>query len=376
MGCHSQQTDLPTLQSEVTAVPIPVKTLSEAERKKYHDKAEAILERGLLRGSFNGAILLAKNGEIVYEKYVGKKDPRVKASDSLTADTPFQIASTGKTMTAAAVLKLLEQGRLNLDDDMTKFFPGFPYPGVTVKTLLNHRSGLPNYLYYMEKGGWKRTLQATNEDVLNTLVQWQPPRSANADKRFQYCNTNYVLLALIVERVSGVSFPEYMKATFFQPLNMNHTFVIGPNEQAQHLISYQHNNYVWALDFSDGPYGDKNIYSTPRDLLKWDRAFSNGEVLQEQTLELAYTPYSNEKPGMHNYGLGWRLLYYPQQNGKKVIYHNGHWHGFNSAFARLPEEDATVIILSNKYNLGVYSVAKKLYDVFGHYGTSPEEGEE
>lgn len=367
---------MPTLQSEVTVVPVPLQTLSEAERKKYHDKAEDILERSLLRGSFNGGILLAKNGEIVYENYVGLEDPRVKSSDSITAETPFQIASTGKTMTAAAVLKLVEEGKINLDHEVSKYFPGFPYPGVTVKSLLNHRSGLPNYLYYMEKMGWKRNLQASNRDVLKTLIEWKPPRAANPDKRFQYSNTNYVLLALLVEEVSGLSFPEYMKTTFFQPLGMKNTFVIGPNQQEGHMPSYQQNRYLWALDFSDGPYGDKNIYSTPRDLLKWDRAMTDGDVLKEQTLELAYMPYSNEKPGVHNYGLGWRLLFYPQQNNKKVIYHNGHWHGFNSAFARLQDENATVIILTNKYNPAVYAVAKRLYDVFGHYGTSQEEGEE
>jgi CubicO group peptidase (beta-lactamase class C family) len=375
-SCHSQEADLPTLKNEAITTAIPVKSISAAELKKYQDSAEQILQKNLLKGSFNGAILLAKNGQIVYEKYVGLKDPRVKGSDTLTAETPFQIASTGKTMTAAAILKLVEEERLTLDVEVTQFFPGFPYPGVTVRTLLNHRSGLPNYLYYMEKGGWKRDLQATNTDVLNTLINWQPPKAANPDKRFQYCNTNYVLLALIVEKVSGMSFPEYMKTAFFQPLGMDHSFVIGPNEQKNHLLSYQYNNALWALDFSDGPYGDKNIYSTPRDLLKWDRAINDGKVLQQQTLEAAYTPYSNEKPGVHHYGLGWRLLFFPEHNNKKVIYHNGHWHGFNSAFSRLPDENATIIVISNRYNQLVYSVARKLYDVFGNYDHTPEEGSE
>jgi CubicO group peptidase (beta-lactamase class C family) len=228
----------------------------------------------------------------------------------------------------------------------------------------------------MEKGGWPRQQQASNTDVLKTLIEWQPPKAANPDKRFQYCNTNYVLLALIVEKVSGLSFPEYMKTAFFDPLGMNHTFVIGPNQQQQHLLSFQHNNAVWALDFSDGPYGDKNIYSTPRDLLKWDRAITDGKVLQQQTLEAAYTAYSNEKPGVHHYGLGWRLLFFPEQNNKKVVYHNGHWHGFNAAFSRLTDENATIIIISNKYNNLVYSAARKLYDVFGRYDRGHAEGEE
>lgn len=371
-SCHSQKDDVPVLASEMAVTAPPA--LSAAEAKKYHDAVDEVLQKNLLRGSFNGAILVAKEGQIVYEKYVGLKDPRIKGMDSITAETPFQIASTGKTMTAAAILKLCEEGRVSLDDEMTKWFPGFPYPGVTVKTLLNHRSGLPEYLYYMEHGGWDRQLQATNSDVINALIQWKPNKAANADRRFQYCNTNFVLLALIVEKVTGESFPSYMQKTFFKPLGMKNTFVIGKNEQEKHMLSFQHNNSLWSLDFSDGPYGDKNIYSTPRDLLKWDQSIGAGKVLRQETLDSAYTAYSNEKPGVHNYGLGWRLLFFPEKENKKVIYHNGHWHGFNTAFSRLPEE-ATIIILSNRYNRLVYSVAKKLYDVFGDYGNKPHEEE-
>lgn len=374
-GCHSPKSDVPALKNEIAAASFATNKLSKQDSVRYHNAVAEVLEKSLLRGSFNGAILIAKEGDIVYERYVGLKDPRQKNSgDSITAETPFQIASTGKTMTAAAVLKLWEEGKLSLDDDVTKYFPGFPYPGVTVKTLLNHRSGLPNYLYYMEKGKWVRNQQASNTDVLNTLITWQPPKAANADKRFQYCNTNYVLLALIVEKVSGMSFPEYMRTVIFEPLGMNNSFVIGPNEQTKYMLSFQPNNALWSLDFSDGPYGDKNIYSTPRDLLLWDRALNEEKVLKPQTLDSAYTPYSNEKPGIHNYGLGWRMLVYP--TGKKIIYHNGHWHGFNSAFSRLPDEKATIIIISNRYNQGVYSTAKKLYEVFGTYNGNPEEGEE
>ncbi len=373
-SCHSQHNEPPVFKNDSSQQALLAQALPKGELDKYHSAIEQILNKSLLRGSFNGAILVAKNGNVIYEKYVGLQDPRKKNADSITAETPFQIASTGKTMTSAAILKLWQEGKLSLDDNVTKYFPGFPYEGITVKTLLDHRSGLPNYLYYIEKGEWDRKKQATNTDILNTLVNWKPAKAANADRRFQYCNTNYVLLALIVEKVSGLSYPEFMKQNIFEPLGMKNTFVISLGEQAAHMQSFQANNSLWSLDFSDGPYGDKNIYSTPRDLLLWDRALSDGRVVNEKTLEAAYTPYSNEKPGIHNYGLGWRMLDYP--SGKKVIYHNGHWHGFNSAFARLPDEDATIIIISNRHNNGVYSTAKKLYEVFGNYNGKVEEGEE
>jgi CubicO group peptidase (beta-lactamase class C family) len=345
--------------------------LSEAEVKKYHNEVEYVLNHSLFRSSFNGGILIAKNGTIVYEKYVGLHDLRQK--DSLHADVPFQIASTSKTLTASAVLKLIQEGKLGLNDSVTKFFPQFPYPQITVKMLLNHRSGLPNYLNYMDRSPWPRTQLASNNDVLNTLINWHPNIAYQPDRHFNYCNTNYVLLALIIEKVSGMSYPDYMKKNFFIPLGMTNTFVHTMNDS---LItqSYQYNGALWTLDFSDGPYGDKNIYSTPRDLLKWDQALYEGTILNQPMLDSAFTPYSNERPGVHNYGLGWRMLLYP--NNKKVIYHNGHWHGFNSAFARLINENATIIILSNKYNPNVYTTAKKLYNVFGNYDGRQDEGEE
>lgn len=374
-SCESSSKSETALMTRAVHEPeLPFSPLDDDEKEKLHDEIEYRLNRSLLRTSFNGAILIAKNGTIVYEKYVGLKQPRVKDADSIDAETPFQIASTGKTMTAAAVLKLAEDGKLNLNDSINKWFPGFPYPGITVKMLLNHRSGLPNYLYYMEKGDWDRKKLASNQDVLNTLMQWKPGRAYAPDRRFNYSNTNYVLLALIVEKASGLSFPDYMKRNIFEPLGMNHTFVHTLKDTAQVLMSYQPNNALWTLDFSDGPYGDKNIYSTPRDLLKWDQSFYTHQILSKEMIDSAFTPYSNERPGVHNYGLGWRMLNLP--NDKNVYYHNGHWHGFNSAFARLVDENATIIIISNKYNMSVYTTAKNLYSVFSNYDGKADNGEE
>lgn len=371
-GCQSSSQQ-PVQHSEKDSVvnkPL-FPALSEKEKDFYHDKVEQLLNRTLYRTGFNGGVLVAKNGSIVYEKYVGFHDLKLK--DSLNADVPFQIASTSKTLTAAAILKLVQEGKMHLYDSVTKFFPAFPYADVTVKMLLNHRSGLPNYLYYMEKSTWPRTQLASNNDVMNTLITWKPNRAYQADRHFNYCNTNYVVLASILEKVSGLSYPDFMKKNFFVPLGMTHTFVHTMNDSLV-TQSYQRNGALWTLDFSDGPYGDKNIYSTPRDLLKWDQALYAGIIISKPLLDSAFTPYSHEKPGIHNYGLGWRMLIYP--NGKKIVYHNGHWHGFNSAFARLTDENATIIILSNKYNTNVYTTAKKLYDIFGNYDGKPEDSEE
>lgn len=348
-------------------------SLDPAEYKKYHDMVSDFVEKNLSAQHFNGGILVAKNGVPVFERYTGFSNLRTK--DSITADTPMQIASTGKTMTAGAILKLIQEGRLGLEDTLGKFFPNFPYPGVTVKMLLNHRSGLPNYLYYFEQKKWKRNLPATNQDVLRTLYEWHPPLTSLIGKHFSYCNTNYVLLALIIEKVSGVPYPQYMRDNLFTPLQMTHTFVKTQADSASVVYSYKANGGLWTPDFSDGPYGDKNIYSTCRDLLKWDQALYDGKIIHKDLLDSAFTPYSFERPGIKNYGLGWHLLLLP--NNKKVIYHNGKWHGFTSAFARLTDEKVTIIMTSNKYNMAVYSMSKKMYNLFGPYdGKHDDSGEE
>jgi CubicO group peptidase (beta-lactamase class C family) len=352
---------------------LPTPTLPEDVKKRYHDAIAQFVERTHFLRSFSGSILIAKNGVPVYEYYSGFRD--FKTRDSLTADTPLQIASTSKPFTAAAVLQLVEKGKVKLDDSVNVYFPGFPYEGITVRMLLNHRSGLPNYLYYMDKDQrWPdHRKQATNADILNTLMTWNVPRNYRPGVHFSYCNTNFVLLALIVEKMTGEAFPSYMKKNFFDRFGMTHTY-IKTFDQTSFNQSYDRSSRPWPLDFSDGPYGDKNIYSTPRDLLRWDQAWYAGLVVSKAMADSAFTPYSNERPSIHNYGLGWRLLKAP--GDKQVIYHNGHWHGFNSAFARLVREQGTVIILSNKFNPSVYPFARALYNAFGNYDGKQPEGEE
>jgi CubicO group peptidase (beta-lactamase class C family) len=361
-SCHQAKDPVKTLVQPVTYTP-PPPTLNNAEKEKYTAIATRYFDSVLRRTSYNGGILIAKNGVVVYEKYIGFKNPHLK--DSLTADIPFQIASTSKTFTSAAVLQLVQQGKISLQDPFVKYFPGFPYPDITVKMLLSQRSGLPEYLYFFEKQGWDRKAFATNNDVINAFINWQPGRAFRADSHFDYCNSNFVLLASLVEKVSGMPFPQYMKQNIFEPLHMDHTYIKTINDSMQSAHSYQPNGAEWAMDFSDGTYGDKNVYSTPRDLLKWDQSLYTNQILSQQMLDSAFTPYSNEKRSIHNYGLGWRMLIYP--NGKKIIYHNGRWHGFNSAFDRLVDEKVTIIMLCNKFNKNVYNISRNMYNLFGNY---------
>jgi CubicO group peptidase (beta-lactamase class C family) len=151
----------------------------------------------------------------------------------MTDSTPIHIASTSKTFTGVAVLQLAQENKLSLDDSIQKFFPRLPYHGVTVKMLLNHRSGLPNYVYFMEKAKRDKEKQVTNEEMLNVLYTETPGKYYQAGRRFSYSNTNYVLLAMIVERVTGMPFPKYMQQKFFDPLQMKHTHVYSLNDTSK-----------------------------------------------------------------------------------------------------------------------------------------------
>ena len=340
-----------------------------------YDAVKNYFERRLITRNFNGSILVAKGNSIIYEKYVGYKDLRTK-QEAIDADSPLHIASVSKNFAATAILKLSQEGRVQLTDPVSNFFPNFPYEGITVQMLLSHRSGLPDYMHFLDNAGWDKNKLASNQDVLNSLYTLHPKIEFKAGTRFTYSNTNFVLVALIVEKLTGLPYPQYMKKTFFEPLQMNDTYIATLNDLSTVTPSFEANGRIWKTDFLEATYGDKNIYTTPRDLLKWTLALKHDQLIDQSLLDSAFTPYSNERPGTHNYGFGWRLLIL--KNGKKIIYHNGRWHGTNAALAMLPDEDVTIIIIGNKYNSNIYNAARNSYDIFGDYlhGGNVNEEEE
>lgn len=335
------------------------------------NSSQHFFEETLLRSRFNGAILVARNGKIIFENYHGLQN--VLSGEPIDSSTAFHLASVSKTFTAMAILKLWENAALLLDDPVAKYLEGFPFPLITVRNLLSHRSGLPNYVHFVEKLGWDTHRFVTNADILQLLIDHPDKlKPGRANAYFDYCNTNYALLAMIVEKVSHLGFSEYLNTVFFKPLGMNNSFVYAVEMEEKVLPSYKFNNRKEPMMFLDAVYGDKNIYSTPRDIMKWDLALSNGQLFSEKTLEEAFRGYSYEKRGTRNYGLGWRLVEMP--TGKKIIYHNGWWHGNNTVFSRLPDDSTAIIVLGNKFNRSIYQ-AKKIAGIFKGYGIQSEDDE-
>lgn len=323
--------------------------------------------------SFNGSVLISYKGTPIFERYYGYKNYATK--ENLTPRSTFQIASTSKTFTSGAILLLLQQNMLSLNDTLDKFFPNFPYPNITVRMLLSHRSGLPNYLNFSEQYWKNKNAFMSNDDVLKMLYKFRPKIMYPPDTHFMYNNTNFVLLALIVEKVSGMPFCDFVHQNIFIPLGMTDTWYYDPVSPRQSATK-GYKGSRWLEDEIvpvDGVMGDKGIYSTVRDLYKWDQALNSGKFIRPEILSLAYTPQSFEKLGNKNYGLGWRIN--DQPDGTRLIYHNGWWHSYNSVFNRKISDNTAIIILSNHFNNDVYKI-QGIWDILYGSGIISGEGDD
>lgn len=312
------------------------------------------------RMGFNGSVLVGYNGQVLYERYMGYANK--SAGKLLTPNNAVQLASVSKTFTAAAILYLHQNNYLDINKPVSDYLKNFPYKDVTVWMLLNHRSGLSDYSNFVPQYR-KSTLPISNSEVVELMIKHKPPITSRANSRFKYCNTNYLLLASIIEEVTEMSYPKFMSTYIFKPLGMNHTFVYNASEGLPDsaTISYRGGYSIHPDDFRDGVYGDKGIYSTVEDMYRWDQSFYQNKFLSNETLELAYGPCSFEKKGIKNYGLGWRMLCYP--DGYKIIFHNGWWHGNNTCFYRFVKDNFTIIVLGNKMNNGIYRQPLAIYNI-------------
>ena len=342
-----------------------------AKDLELRSSSERFFQQTLLHSRFNGGILVARNGKIIFEAYNGLTE--VLKGDTINSSTSFHLASVSKTFTAMATLMLFDSKSLSIDQPVSAFLPDFPYPKITIRNLLNHRSGLPNYVYFTEDLGWDTKNTLTNADILQLMISNSALlKVGRPNAYFDYCNTNYALLALVIEKVSALSFSAYLDQTIFKALGMDNSFVFSMDKSENVLPSFKFNNQKETFMYLDAIYGDKNIYSTPRDMMKWDMALYDTAFISEKIRSEAFKGYSYERKGIKNYGLGWRL--YEMPSGKKIIYHNGWWHGNNTVFSRLPQDSTAIIVLGNKFNRSIYQ-AKKIAGIFDGYGINIEDDE-
>jgi CubicO group peptidase (beta-lactamase class C family) len=308
--------------------------------------------------NFNGNILVAEKGRIIYKKSVGFSD--FKTRQPLSDRSVFNIASISKQFTAAAVLLCWERGLLSLDDALSQYFPEIPYEGITIRQMLTHTSGLPeqNELLYKY---WNSDGPATNKDMIELLVKQKPPAAFKPGEGFKYCNTNYSLLASIVEKVSGQRFQYFMAANIFGPAGMKQTHILDlengyktiPNLTSNYIFDPEKERFSLPEEIPQwkkaipvaGMVGAGNVYSTAMDLLKWQESLKTEKILSRKLLgemERPHVKASVNGSDAYGYGLAVKSIY-----GDTKIFHYGGTLGYWNSLQHFKNADRTVIVLSN-----------------------------
>lgn len=314
------------------------------------------------RNNFNGCVLVAEKGKILFERAYGFAD---KETDRfLTTESVFELASVSKGFTAMGIMQLKEKGALSYDDSLRKFFPDLPYFGISIRHLLTHTSGIPDFMGWSDKE-IDVTKHNSNIDILKILPVKYRTTVHRPGSKFLYSNTNYLILASIIEKISGVSFSEYSYQNIFLPAGMTKTFV-SPRYVAQKLADYA-NDYLWDADKNrfvkadsleryvsylanvNGAYG---ISSNLGDLYKWDQALSMNILVSEATKKEAFSPLKfddsdgiiRSEQGLPNV-FGWQLL--SDIPGNNDLFGSGNYGGYNTLIVRKVSKQQTVILLTN-----------------------------
>ena len=319
------------------------------------------------KDSFNGAWLYAEKGGIVSKGVLGFRDP--ENTLPITEDTIFQLASVTKQFTAAAVMLVRRKGLLGLDDEITKYFPEIPYPGVTVRHLLNHTSGIPDYFddadWFVKI--WKEEKRVPgNDEILRFLRETKAKPYFAPGEGLRYSNTGYNLLALLVERLSGVPYEEFLQKNIFEPAGMSSTRCCHirrdgvPFENYAQATVFEDGKCVADVDSGetgdvvafDGLNGDDYVYTNIFDMFKWDRVLRESKVLTKEEQQLMYTPGKlnngedavyDEEDGL-GYGFGWAIGH--DEELGLVVSHSGGMPGVATWFERFIDADRVLVILS------------------------------
>ena len=323
------------------------------------------------KGGFNGAWLYAEKGEIVSKGVLGFRDP--EDTLPITEDTIFQLASVSKTFTGTAVMLLVREGKLGLEDEITKYFPEIPCPGVTVRHLLNHTSGVPDYFddadWFINI--WKEEKRVPgNDEILRFLCETKAKPYFAPGEGLRYSNTGYNLLALLVERLSGIPYEEFLQKNIFEPARMTSTRCCHIRRDGVTFDNYaratvfENGRYVADIDSAedsdvvafDGLNGDDYVYTNIFDMLRWDRALREGKVLTPEEQKLMYTPgkLNNGEDAVYDeyagmcvgYGFGWGVG--RDEKLGLIVSHSGGMPGVATWFERFLDADRVLVLLINR----------------------------
>ncbi|MGC1370541.1 MAG: serine hydrolase domain-containing protein [Candidatus Sulfotelmatobacter sp.] len=338
---------------------------------------DALFPAGLKSTTAPGAVaLVVYKGRTVFHRGYGVTDLRTRRP--IDEHTNFRLASFTKQFTAACIMLLVHDGKLRYDDHLTDIFPEFPAYGksITVRNLLNHTSGLEDYEDLLSKQHPdtppEKVPQIHDAGVLKLLEQ-QTSAKFPAGTKWEYSNSGYAVLAMIVEKVSGKPFGQFLQERIFTPLKMKNTLAY---EKGKNKVPHRANGYTWKDDAwhetdqspTSAVLGDGGIYSSIDDLAKWDRALSLHALLSEAEMQPALTPVepADGRAGFPDgrpvsYGFGWYLDPY---QGHRRMSHDGSTVGFLTTIQRFPEDQLTIIILANRTDGNPEVLALKIADLY------------
>jgi len=321
---------------------------------------------------FSGVVLIAENGKPVYQKAFGYREFENKIP--LQTSDIFELASVSKEFTAMIIMMLKEKELLNYEDSVSKYID-IPYKGMTIRNLLTHTSGLPDYQEIMDKY-WDKSKVAGNPDCIEYLNKYAPPKHFEPGEKYEYSNTGYMLLASIAEKASGKDFIEMCRQWIFKKLKMKSTDIRTLEEKKAtknfaigHVYVEERNKYVRADSFPSSNYtiwlgnrkGPGRISSTAEDLLKWDKALYTEKLIRQSTLQEAFTPMKLNDGTISNYGFGWELRNDPSFG--KIVQHNGDNPGYKTQIIRYIDKKKTIILLNNNASKDFGLILKQLGEI-------------
>jgi len=328
-------------------------------------------------GTPGAAVIVIKNGTIIVNKGYGLAN--IESNKPIDSETKFLLASVTKQFTAMAIMILEERGKLRYDDTLAKYIPEFPSYAkrIAIRHLLNHTAGFPEYDSLFLADGlidneWPRSknskpskFEPTAKDALQILTQVKELRFIPGTK-WEYSNSGYVILAQIVERISGQTFSEFLQQNIFKPLNMNNTILYDQQRPTIQNVatSYDKKNGTYVdIDYApqNAVYGEDNIYTTIQDMYKWDQSLYTDKLVRLATLKNAFSSGKLNNGTSIDYGFGWFVT---QHHGFELVAHTGSWLGFRTAIFRFPNNRLTIIVLSNCTELSARKLGIQVSDIF------------
>ena len=310
------------------------------------------------KDAFNGNVLIAEKGKVILEKSYGIANEATKAK--LNLQTKFELASVSKQFTAMGIVLLVKKGKLRYDDKISKYFPELAFYGdITVRNLLHHTGGLPDYMNLFEEK-WDKSKIATNKDIVQLFAKYKPAAEFKSGEKYEYSNTGYALLGLIIEKVSKNSYGAFLEDNIFRPLKMKNTFVYRSRFQPKKVDNYATGYVLDSIGekintdsfgkefytyYLDGIVGDGMVNSTVGDLLLWDRALYTDQLVDDQDKTLIFGTSKTMDGEENGYGFGWAVA--DTKKYGKIVNHSGGWAGYSTFIERQLTNDKTIILLQN-----------------------------